>query len=75
MGPAELFHESRRIELLDGEVMDMAPIGVCHALCVKRLNRLFHQLVSNRAIVSTQDPIILTTGQSPSRTWPCPVSR
>lgn len=38
MADAGLFGEDDRVELLDGEVVEMAPIGSRHAACVKWLN-------------------------------------
>ncbi len=36
MGEAGIFSEDDRVELIDGEVVEMAPIGWRHALCVTR---------------------------------------
>lgn len=38
MGRVGLFDEDARLELIDGEVVEMTPIGNRHALCVTRLN-------------------------------------
>jgi Uma2 family endonuclease len=54
-----------RVELIDGEVMDMAPIGSRHASVVKRLNALLVQAVGARAVVSVQDPIRLGLRSEP----------
>ena len=40
MGDAGLFGEDARVELLDGEVIEMAPIGSAHAGCVSALTGL-----------------------------------
>jgi Uma2 family endonuclease len=48
-----------RVELIEGEVLDMAPIGTRHAGVVKRLNALLSTALAGRAIVSVQDPIRL----------------
>ena len=57
MGP--LFDEDKRVELVEGDVLEMAPIGDRHALCVTRLNRLFSTSVGDRALVSVQNPMVL----------------
>lgn len=40
MGEAGIFHEDDRVELIDGEVLEMAAIGKRHVESVMRLNRL-----------------------------------
>ena len=59
MGEAGVFPEDARVELLDGQIIEMNPIGIPHAGTVKALNRLFSKLVGDRAIVSIQDPAVL----------------
>ena len=49
-----------RVELIEGELVDMASIGTRHAATVKRLLRLVTQAVGGRAIVSVQDPLWLS---------------
>lgn len=46
-----------RVELIEGVIVDMAPIGSRHAAIVKRLNARLASAVGARAIVSVQDPI------------------
>lgn len=65
MGRAGLFDEDARVELIDGEIVDMTPIGARHQLCVKRLNRLFGQLAGDDAVVSVQDPVRLGEHSEP----------
>lgn len=48
-----------KVELIDGEIIDMAPIGSIHASYVNRLNRALVQSVGNTALVSVQNPVIL----------------
>ena len=54
-----IFHEDERIELINGELVRMAPIGHTHGGQVKRLNRTWGRLLGDRAIVSVQDPVTL----------------
>jgi Uma2 family endonuclease len=55
---AGVFTEDERLELIDGEIVEMSPIGDPHSACVRRLIKLLSQLCSERAIVDAQDPII-----------------
>lgn len=60
MERAALFGEDDRIELIEGELRDMAPIGNAHAFTVDRLNALFAPLALNAtAIVRVQNPLRL----------------
>ena len=54
-----------RVELIEGELVDMTPIGSEHASTVRRLTGMFYAAVKNQAIVSVQDPIILLTDSEP----------
>ncbi len=65
MGRAGVFSEDDRVELLDGEIVQMTPIGSRHAACVKRLIRLFDRAVGDRAIVAAQDPLQLGAHSEP----------
>ena len=50
--------EDTRVELLDGEIVWMSPIGDPHAACVNRLNRLFtRRYADDVALVSPQNPV------------------
>jgi Uma2 family endonuclease len=65
LGEVGLFHEDDPVELLNGEIIIMSPIGVKHATMVKRLNRLFNRLFRDKAIVSIQDPLALNEMSEP----------
>ncbi len=56
MGAAGILAEDDRVELLDGEIVEMTPIGPRHASCVDRLNRLLVIGLGDRAIVRVQNP-------------------
>jgi Uma2 family endonuclease len=58
MGEAGILGEEARVELIEGELIDMAPIGSRHAGTVDRLARLFFERVTT-AIVRIQNPIVL----------------
>ncbi|MHB8263141.1 MAG: Uma2 family endonuclease [Acidimicrobiales bacterium] len=65
MGRIGLFEEDARMELIDGRIVDMNPIGDRHASCVDRLNDLFASMVHGIAIVSTQNPLRLSGYSEP----------
>jgi Uma2 family endonuclease len=65
MAEAGIFQEDDRVELIEGEIVDMTPIGSGHAGAVKRLSNLIKLAVGERAIVSTQDPIMLGEDSEP----------
>lgn len=57
--------EDDHVELIDGEVRLMSPIGPFHAAIVKRLNMLLSNKTGEQAIVSVQDPIQLDDHSEP----------
>ena len=59
MADAGIFGENDRLELIDGGIFEMTPIGPFHAECVRRLTKLLYQRVGNHAEVSVQNPIQL----------------
>jgi len=65
MAEAGILGEDDRVELLDGEIVQVSPIGARHAATVTRLEHLFHQLAGNRAIVRGQNPVRLDNYSEP----------
>jgi hypothetical protein len=57
MGQAGILSEDDRVELIDGEIIEMAPIGTRHAAVVNRLNDLLGPQVRPEALVSIQNPV------------------
>ncbi len=60
MAQAGILTEDERVELIEGEILEMSPIGRRHAAHVKRLNKLFNQRLGDRVLVGVQDPVILS---------------
>jgi Uma2 family endonuclease len=60
-----ILSEDDRVELIDGEVRAMSPIGSVHAAIVKRLIAILTRLLGDSAIVSVQDPIRLNDYTEP----------
>jgi len=54
-----------RVELIEGEIVDMTPIGSRHASFVNRLNRMLTVAVGERAIVQVQGPVRLGDRSEP----------
>jgi Uma2 family endonuclease len=65
MSEAGILAETDRVELIEGEIVKMSPIGKYHAACVKRLNSVLNRRVGDYAIVSVQDPIRLDDYSEP----------
>ena len=65
MGEVGIFSEDDRVELIEGELIDMAPIGSLHAGTVMRLTSLFNQALDGRAILSPQNPVLLAERSEP----------
>ena len=65
MGQAGVFHEDDRVELIDGQVVEMSPISPPHAACVDRLNRRLSEQVGEFAIVRVQSPVVLGRHAAP----------
>lgn len=59
MGQAGILGEGDRLELLDGEIVEMAPIGSRHQAVVDRLTRLFSNRLGDAAVVRIQGPVRL----------------
>ena len=50
MGEAAVFAPDARLELMDGEIIEMAPIGSRHVAVVNALNALLNQRVIAQAL-------------------------
>ncbi len=59
MTAAGIFTEDDRVELIEGEIYEMAAIGSRHAACVNRLTQLFVRGAGDRAVVTIQNPVQL----------------
>ncbi|HXH81655.1 MAG TPA: Uma2 family endonuclease [Candidatus Tectomicrobia bacterium] len=65
MAEAGIFHPDERLELIEGEIVRMAPIGPRHAGCVINATRLFVTRFADRAIVSPQNPVVIQPRSEP----------
>ncbi len=65
MAQAGILGEDDQVELIDGEILQMAPIGRRHASCVARVSHLFEQATRGAVIVWSQNPIALGEHSEP----------
>jgi Uma2 family endonuclease len=65
MAKAGILHEDDRIELIEGDLIEMGVIGSRHMACVIDLNRRFILGLGDRAIVSIQNPVRLSSRSEP----------
>lgn len=64
MGETGILRPEARVELIEGEIIDMAPIGSRHASAVARLTHLFAR-TGDTALVWVQNPILLDDHSEP----------
>jgi Uma2 family endonuclease len=58
MGETGVFPPEARLELIEGEIIEMSPIGSRHAACVERISGRLHEIAQRRFLVRTQNPIV-----------------
>jgi len=59
MAEVGILHEDDRVELIEGEIVEMSPIGGRHVSCVGRLTRVLSQFAGERYLVNVQSPMRL----------------
>ena len=59
MGEVGILTKRDHVELIEGELIAMSPIGSEHAGTVNALNRLLVQAVGDRGVVAVQNPVRL----------------
>jgi Uma2 family endonuclease len=59
------FAQDERTELIEGEIVEMTPIGNPHALGVLRLTLFFHRRLLDRALINPQNPVRLGPWSEP----------
>ena len=57
MGVTGIFHEDDRVELIEGEIYEMSPIGGPHVECINGLNMMFARSAPEGILVSIQNPV------------------
>ncbi|HEX3035581.1 MAG TPA: Uma2 family endonuclease [Thermodesulfobacteriota bacterium] len=65
MAEAGILSEDDRVELIEGEIIEMTPIGSRHSACVDRLSTLFHLHLGKAVIIRVQNPVRLDERSEP----------
>jgi Uma2 family endonuclease len=65
MGEAGIFSPDSRMELIEGEILHLAPIGFNHAGHVARLIHTLAPLIQTKAIINAQNPVQLSDLSEP----------
>jgi Uma2 family endonuclease len=65
MGETGVFAPDARVELIEGEIVEMSPIGSRHAACVESVAETFTMQLHGKAIVRIQNPIVLNDFSEP----------
>jgi Uma2 family endonuclease len=65
MGEAGILGTDDRVELIEGQIVEMPPIGSPHGGTVNALIHLFSKTVGDRAIVAAQNPVRLSDISEP----------
>lgn len=65
MARSGILTEDDRVELIEGEVLEMTPIDSRHAGCLKCLLRILSDATRGRALVGVQDPVRLDERSEP----------
>ena len=65
MAAAGVLRKDDRVELIEGEIIKMNPIGSRHAACVGRLTKLLERRGGDHAIVWVQNPVEINDYSEP----------
>ena len=65
LADAGILEEDDRVELLDGEIILMSPVGYRHAKAVRRLVTTFIRASRDRYEVQGQDPVVVNDYSEP----------
>jgi Uma2 family endonuclease len=65
MGEIGVFAPEARVELIEGEIIEMPPIKPPHSGTVITLNRLLVPRCADKALVSVQNPMIISNFSAP----------
>jgi Uma2 family endonuclease len=55
MAEAGILDPEARLELLEGEIVEMSPVGVRHVACVNRATALFGKNFGDKSVISIKE--------------------
>ncbi len=65
MGEANVFLQDARVELIEGEIVKMSPIGEPHAAAVDVMAEMLREALGRSVIIRVQNPIVLDDYSEP----------
>ncbi len=65
MAQAGIFAPDERVELLDGQVIPMPPMGAAHRTAMRRIQARMHEAFGRRATIATQLPLVISERSEP----------
>lgn len=65
MAKVGILHEDDRVELIEGEIVEMSPIGSRHAASVMRLTQYLAEKAGRQALLDVQNPVRLGEHSEP----------
>lgn len=65
MAESGILTEDDRVELINGEIISMSPINSPHGGCVNRISNLFAYLLHQKAVVTVQNPLLISDHSEP----------
>lgn len=65
MAEAGILDSDERVELIDGQIYNMAAKGTAHSAAIVRTDRILRELLGTRALIRLQDPIRLNDYSEP----------
>jgi Uma2 family endonuclease len=65
LGEVGILTEDCRVELIEGELIELAPVGAQHVNLVNRLTKIFVLAVGDLGVVSIQNPVTLPPHSEP----------
>ncbi len=60
LGGADIFYPDARVELIDGEILDMAPLSPLDATAIQLVQNTLHSRYGTGFMVSTQLPLAIS---------------
>lgn len=76
MGLADIFHPEARVELIDGEILHLAPLPPLDATAIQLVQTMLRNRYGKDFMVSTQLPLALSNDSQPvpdvTVCWPAP---